>query len=107
MAVGFLPGFPYAGPLAPELSGLARRAEPRERVAAGTVAIAGSQTGIYPQDSPGGWHLIGRTPLTIADASDGFFPIAAGDRLRFEPIPEAEHRARLGERLALHDPSVV
>ncbi|HMB07503.1 MAG TPA: allophanate hydrolase subunit 1 [Isosphaeraceae bacterium] len=98
-AIGFLPGFPYAGYLPPPLSGLARRESPRVRVPAGSVAIAGRQTGIYPTDSPGGWHLIGRTPLRIVDLARGFFPIRAGDRLRFEPISPAEFEARRGERL--------
>jgi KipI family sensor histidine kinase inhibitor len=97
-AIGFLPGFPYAGYLPPVLSGLARRAEPRLRVPAGSVAIAGRQTGIYPVESPGGWHLLGRTPLQIADPDRGVFPIRAGDRLRFDPINANEFEARRDER---------
>lgn len=97
-AIGFLPGFPYAGYLPRALSGLARRAEPRLRVSAGSVAIAGRQTGIYPAESPGGWHLLGRTPLRIADPDRGDFPIRAGDRLRFEPITRDEFEARRDER---------
>ena len=73
-AIGFLPGFPYAGYLPPALSGLPRRETPRLRVPAGSVAIAGRQTGIYPVESPGGWHLLGRTPLCIADLNRGVFP---------------------------------
>lgn len=98
-AVGFLPGFPYAGYLPPELSGLARRDEPRLEVAAGSVAIAGRQTGVYPSKSPGGWHLLGRTPLRIADPEAGRFPIRAGDAIRFQPIDRREYEARLHERL--------
>lgn len=98
-AIGFLPGFPYAGYLPDELAGLPRRESPRARVPAGSVAIAGRQTGVYPQESPGGWHLIGRTPLRIVDGETGRFPIQAGDRLRFVPIAEAEFRAREGELL--------
>ncbi|APW59324.1 5-oxoprolinase subunit B family protein [Paludisphaera borealis] len=98
-AVGFLPAFPYAGYLPRELSGLARRAEPRLEVAAGSVAIAGRQTGIYPSKSPGGWHLLGRTPLRIADPEAGRFPIRAGDAIRFQPIDRHEYEARLHERL--------
>jgi KipI family sensor histidine kinase inhibitor len=97
-AIGFLPGFPYAGYLPASLSGLARRESPRVRVPTGSVAIVGRQTGIYPADSPGGWHLIGRTPLRIVDLEQAFFPIRAGDRLRFEPIETAEFEARRGER---------
>lgn len=97
-AIGFLPGFPYAGYLPKPLSGLARRPEPRLRVPAGSVAIAGRQTGIYPVESPGGWHLLGRTPLRIADPDLGDFPIRAGDRIRFEPISADQFEARRDER---------
>ncbi|MDG3004418.1 5-oxoprolinase subunit B family protein [Paludisphaera mucosa] len=98
-AVGFLPGFPYAGYLPDELRGLARRDEPRLRVAAGSVAIVGRQTGVYPIASPGGWHLLGRTPLRIADAEAGRFPIRAGDRIQFRPVDREEFEARSDERL--------
>ena len=87
-ALGFLPGFPYAGYLPEPLGGLARRENPRGRVPVGSVAIAGRQTGIYPAESPGGWLLLGRTPLVIADSRRGFFPIRPGDLIRFEPIDE-------------------
>jgi KipI family sensor histidine kinase inhibitor len=98
-AVGFLPGFPYAGYLPAALSGLPRRDAPRLRVPAGSVAIAGRQTGIYPVESPGGWHLLGRTPLQIADPEEGYFPIRAGDRIQFQPIPSDEFEVRCHERL--------
>lgn len=98
-AIGFLPGFPYAGYLPPELSGLPRRSEPRLKVPSGAVAIAGRQTGIYPVESPGGWLLLGRTPLRIADPNEGRFPIRAGDRIRFQPIDAREFEARRDERL--------
>ena len=98
-AVGFLPGFPYAGYLPPALAGLPRRDSPRLRVPAGSVAIAGRQTAIYPRQSPGGWHLLGTTPLCIADVEAGYFPIQAGDRIRFQPISAAEFEARRDERL--------
>ena len=91
-ALGFLPGFPYAGYLPEGLAGLPRRADPRMIVPAGSVAIAGRQTGIYPRPSPGGWHLLGRCPTRIVDLASGFFPIRAGDRLRFRPIDGAEFR---------------
>jgi KipI family sensor histidine kinase inhibitor len=100
-ALGFLPGFPYSGYLPEPLSGLARKPSPRMKVPAGSVAIAGRQTGIYPGDSPGGWHLLGRTPLVIVDLARGFFPIRSGDRLRFEAIDEGTFRARLGEPIGL------
>jgi KipI family sensor histidine kinase inhibitor len=98
-AIGFQPGFPYAGYLPSALSGLPRRERPRLRVPAGSVAIAGRQTGIYPSDSPGGWHLLGRTPLCIVDPDEGYFPIRAGDRIRFRPITAEEFEARRHERL--------
>jgi len=81
--VGFLPGFPYLGPL-PEALRLPRRHTPRLRVPPGSVAIAGAQTGIYPQASPGGWHLIGHTDFKLFDPAE--WPPArlqAGGRVRF------------------------
>ncbi|WP_435009810.1 5-oxoprolinase subunit B family protein [Tundrisphaera lichenicola] len=99
-ALGFLPGFAYSGYLTEPLAGLARRKDPRVRVPAGSVAIAGRQTGVYPAESPGGWHLLGRTPLKIVDLSLGLFPIRPGDRLRFESIDSETYRDRLGEPLA-------
>jgi KipI family sensor histidine kinase inhibitor len=64
--LGFTPGFPYLGPL-PDALVLPRRPTPRTRVPAGSVAIAGAQTGIYPSSTPGGWHVIGRTDLRLWD----------------------------------------
>ena len=98
-AVGFLPGFPYAGYLPQELCGLPRLDAPRTIVPAGSVGITGRQTGIYPCASPGGWRLLGRTPLRIADADAGRFPIRAGDRIRFRSIDRDEFEARADERL--------
>ncbi len=95
-AIGFLPGFPYAGYLPARLAGLPRLETPRLKVPAGSVAIVGKQTGIYPGESPGGWRLIGRTPLRVVDIARANFPIRAGDRLRFEPIGKTEYQARLG-----------
>jgi KipI family sensor histidine kinase inhibitor len=99
-AIGFLPGFPYAGYLPPALSGLPRREAHRLRVPAGSVAIAGRQTAVYPGESPGGWHLLGTTPLRIAIPEEGYFPIRAGDRIRFEPISVDEFEASRDELLA-------
>jgi KipI family sensor histidine kinase inhibitor len=98
-AIGFLQGFPYAGYLPDALSGLPRRDEPRLKVPAGSVAIAGRQTGIYPRESPGGWHLLGRTPLRIAEPEEGYFPIRAGDRIQFRSIDATEFEDRRDERL--------
>jgi KipI family sensor histidine kinase inhibitor len=109
-AIGFLPGFPYAGYLPEPLAGLPRRKSPRARVPAGSVAIAGRQTGVYPAESPGGWLLLGRTPLKVVDLGRGHFPIRPGDRLRFEPIESVEFLDRLGEPLgagAIPEPPVV
>ena len=84
--LGFTPGFAYLGGL-PEPLHTARLATPRISVAAGSVGIAGSQTGIYPVDSPGGWRLIGRTPLRMFD-SEASTParLQPGDRMSFVPI---------------------
>ena len=84
--MGFTPGFPYMGKL-DEAIVTPRLDTPRTLVKAGTVAIAGAQTGIYPLDSPGGWRLIGWTPLTLFDpASESPFLFAPGDTVRFVPI---------------------
>jgi KipI family sensor histidine kinase inhibitor len=83
--MGFTPGFPYMGKLDDALI-TPRLETPRTRVPAGTVAIAGSQTGIYPVDSPGGWRLIGRTPLRLFDPrANPPFLFAPGDEVRFVP----------------------
>ena len=84
--VGFVPGFPYMAAVDPRLA-LPRRATPRTRVPAGSVAIAAGQTGIYPSETPGGWHLIGRTPLKPYDAARPEpFAFRPGDRVRFHAI---------------------
>jgi KipI family sensor histidine kinase inhibitor len=83
--VGFVPGFPYLGMLPAELD-LPRRTAPRVRVPAGSVAIAGRQTGVYPFATPGGWHLLGRTATPIWDVRrDPPALLAPGDRVRFVP----------------------
>ena len=64
--IGFLPGFPYMGEVNESIA-VPRKNEPRAKLAAGSVGIAGKQTGIYPMESPGGWQIIGRTPLKIFD----------------------------------------
>jgi KipI family sensor histidine kinase inhibitor len=90
--LGFLPGFPFMGDL-PERLRLPRRTEPRVRVPAGSVAIAGGLTAIYPWESPGGWHLLGRCPVPLFDARRAAPALlAAGDRVRFEPIAAEEYR---------------
>ena len=83
--LGFAPGFGYLGRLPPELM-VPRRDQPRPRVPAGSVAIAGWQTAVYPSSTPGGWHLIGRTDAVIWDALRSRPALfAAGDHVRFEP----------------------
>lgn len=86
--LGFTPGFPFLGGMPSELA-TPRRAEPRLRVEAGSVSIAGAQTGIYPLPSPGGWQIIGRTPVPLCDMRpDAATPVLLrpGDELRFRSI---------------------
>ena len=100
-AVGFVPGFPYLGYLPDELCGVARLPSPRLRLDAGSVGLTGRQTGVYPLPRPGGWNIVGRTPLTLVDVADGFFPIRVGDTVRLTRIDEAGFRQLEGERLAV------
>ncbi len=87
--MGFTPGFPYMGGLDPAII-TPRLATPRTRVPAGTVAIAGAQTGIYPLDSPGGWRMIGRTSLKLFDPQAAWpFLFSPGDEVAF--VAEAIH----------------
>jgi inhibitor of KinA len=91
--IGFSPGFPYLGVVDERLR-VARRAVPRTSVAAGSVGLAGPQTGIYPSESPGGWQIIGRTPLRLFDPSrDQPCLLGAGSHVRFEPVTVAEYAA--------------
>ncbi len=98
-AIGFCPGFPYLGYLPPELSGVPRLDQPRVRVEAGSIGLAGRQTGIYTEARPGGWNLVGRTPLELVHVADGYFPLRTGDRVRFEPIDRRTFRRLSGQRL--------
>lgn len=85
--LGFVPGFAYLSELDSALQ-LPRRAQPRPRVPAGSVAIAGAQTAVYPLDTPGGWHIIGRTGRVMFDPSrDPPALLRAGDIVRFVPTP--------------------
>lgn len=100
--LGFLPGFPFMGDL-PEALRLPRRAEPRVRVPAGSVAIATGLTAIYPWESPGGWHLLGRCPVPLFDAARASPSLlAAGDWVRFEPVSTTEFE-RLERALHAHE----
>lgn len=96
-AIGFSPGFAYLGELDERLT-LQRRTTPRTHVPAGSLAIAERQTAVYPQSSPGGWHLLGRTAQRLFDPyREPPCPLAVGDRVRFLPIDEAAYRAAGGE----------
>ena len=89
--LGFLPGFTYLGGLDERLH-TPRLANPRIRIPAGSVGIGGSQTGIYPLDSPGGWQLMGMTPVNTSDPSrETPILVEAGDYIRFVPVDEAEY----------------
>ncbi|MEY2489280.1 MAG: inhibitor of KinA [Verrucomicrobiota bacterium] len=91
--VGFIAGFPFMSGLPPELA-TPRRAVPRKEVPAGSVGIGGAQTGIYPRTSPGGWNLIGRTPLRLFDVQrEPPTILRAGDRVRFREISREEFDA--------------
>ena len=102
-AVGFLPGFAYLGDLPTRLRGLPRRAVPRASVPAGSVAIAGRQSCVYPSASPGGWHLVGRTPLRIVEVEAGYFPIRAGDGVHFRRIDARDYADLDGNLLPIDE----
>ncbi len=88
--IGFTPGFPYLGGLDDRLA-TPRLETPRTKVPAGSVGIANNQTGMYSVESPGGWRLIGRTPLTLfAPARENPFLYRAGDRIKFVPVSREE-----------------
>lgn len=96
--LGFAPGFPYLLGL-DQMLHTPRRVTPRTRVPAGSVAIGGAQTGIYPRELPGGWMLIGRTPLRLFDPRrDPPCLLAPGDRVRFRPIDAGEFIALAEQR---------
>lgn len=85
--LGFVPGFGYLSELDPSLQ-LPRRPQPRPRVPAGSVAIAGAQTAVYPLETPGGWHIIGRTNTVMFDPErDPPALLRPGDTVRFVPLP--------------------
>jgi KipI family sensor histidine kinase inhibitor len=91
--VGFIAGFPFLSGLPSELA-TPRRSAPRKQVPAGSVAIGGAQTGIYPRNSPGGWNVIGRTPLRLFDVwLEPPTILQAGDRVRFREMSREEFDA--------------
>ena len=90
--LGFTPGFPYLGGMDPSIAA-PRRKEPRIHIPAGSVGIAGEQTGVYPIVSPGGWQLIGRTPLRLFDPQkEQPILLSAGAGIRFVPSDEEAFR---------------
>lgn len=89
--LGFSPGFPYLGGMSEKLE-TPRLKTPRTKIPAGSVGIAGKQTGIYPMESPGGWQLIGRTPVKLYDpGSQTPIILQAGDYIRFVPVKKDEY----------------
>ncbi|MCU6711229.1 5-oxoprolinase subunit PxpB [Paenibacillus sp. J5C_2022] len=95
--IGFAPGFPYLGGMSERIAS-PRRQTPRTSIPAGSVGIAGKQTGVYPLATPGGWQLIGRTPLSLF-RPEGDIPtlLKAGDLVRFLPIEAEEYGSLLGQ----------
>lgn len=92
-AIGFQPGFPYLIGLSEKLH-TPRRNTPRKAVPRGSVAIGGAQTGVYPWESPGGWNLIGQTPMTLFNAAENEPALLrVGDRVKFKPITTEEFAA--------------
>jgi len=90
--IGFLPGFAYMGEVDKQIA-ITRKAQPRINVEGGSVGIAGMQTGIYPLDSPGGWQIIGKTPLKLFDKEkDHTVLLQPGDEIEFYPITEDEFK---------------
>ncbi len=96
--LGFLPGFAYMGGMDERIA-TPRLTSPRARIPAGSVGIAGGQTGIYPLASPGGWQLIGRTPVKMfaMEGETGRFALSAGDWVKFVPISEEQYREMEGK----------
>ncbi|WP_330397323.1 5-oxoprolinase subunit PxpB [Maledivibacter halophilus] len=90
--IGFTPGFPYLGGMSEKIA-TPRLKIPREKIPGGSVGIAGSQTGIYPIDSPGGWQIIGRTPLKLFDSKrNPSVLLKAGQYLKFESVNEERYQ---------------
>ena len=88
-AIGFAPGFAFLSDVSPELQ-MPRHHTPRTNVPAGSVAIADSKTAVYPSDSPGGWNIIGRTPISLFTDTPPFIPFEVGDKVTFGSISKQE-----------------
>jgi len=96
-AIGFSPGFAYMGEVDDALAA-PRLANPRSKVPKGSVGIAQKQTAVYPQISPGGWRILGRTPIEMFDTSyEGFSYLKVGDKVRFEPVSKEDFLELGGE----------
>jgi len=96
-AIGFAPGFPYMGEVEKSIA-TPRLANPRAKVPKGSVGIADRQTAVYPRQSPGGWNIIGRTPIEMFDTSySGFSYFQVGDRVKFKPISKEEFLKQGGQ----------
>lgn len=96
--LGFIAGFPYMGTV-PDVIATPRLENPRLKINAGSVGIAGNQTGIYPREAPGGWRIIGRTPLMLFNPNAEQQPalFQPGDRVRFKPVSEREYETLGGK----------
>ncbi|MDF5425968.1 carboxyltransferase domain-containing protein, partial [Vibrio parahaemolyticus] len=88
-AIGFAPGFAFLSDVDTQLH-MARLATPRTHVPAGSVGIADSKTAVYPSDSPGGWNIIGKSPLALFSDSPPFIPFEVGDKVTFNAISKQE-----------------
>ncbi|HWV74291.1 MAG TPA: 5-oxoprolinase subunit PxpB [Pseudosphingobacterium sp.] len=101
--IGFVPGFPYLGGMSERLS-IPRKNNPIKKVPAGSVGIAGKQTGIYPFETPGGWYLIGRTPVVLFDTKRSQPALLqAGDEVIFDPISKQDFERIRSEKNAVKD----
>jgi KipI family sensor histidine kinase inhibitor len=90
-AIGFAPGFAYLGNVDSRIS-TPRKETPRKKVARGSLGIADQQTAIYPSESPGGWQIIGKTPIQLIDySSQNLTQFSAGDKVKFNPISQTEY----------------
>ena len=95
-AIGFLPGFAYLASVDEKIA-LPRLSTPRKQIPKGSVAIADTQTAVYPQSSPGGWNIIGRTAMELFDKKlEKLSPLSVGDKVKFNPISKAEFLSQGG-----------
>jgi len=95
-AIGFLPGFAYMASVDKKIA-MPRLSSPRKQIPKGSVSIADTQTAVYPQASPGGWNIIGRTALELFDKNlESLSPLSVGDKVKFNPITKEEFLAQGG-----------